>query len=121
MNENKRHTYRKLFTVLCLSTLVSGTHQTTVAASETGVKKLFKTTVNLFSVEPSNPLETYHWSGSGSFSWLAGSSGGGSVNLGLNDSTRSFRVKMQGKSSQERFIVCFVSPHLCFQFLDLML
>ena len=105
MNGKSRHIHRQLFTVLCLSILAGGTRPTNASTPEAGISRLFKTTLDLFSVQPMNPLQSYQWSGSGSFSWLAGSSGGYSVNLGLTDSTRSFRVKTHGKASQDRFII----------------
>ena len=67
MNGKSRHIHRQLFTVLCLSILAGGTIPTSAAASETDLMRLFKTTLDLFSVQPMNPLQSYQWSGSGSF------------------------------------------------------
>ena len=93
---NKHKTNRLLLTgslgfilVLCSLTLSAQTTEY--------ISRDYHLSINLFSFELDNPLETYDWFGSGT----SGSSG--SVGLGCYDGVRDFRVTIAANKRNKRF------------------
>lgn len=93
---NKYKTNWRLATVLGGFILVSSFLTLPVQASEY-ISRAYHLSINLFSFEPDNPIDSYHWQGNGS----CGS--GGSVGLSCSDEIRYFHVTISGNQKDKRF------------------
>ena len=87
--------------VLLMSFCLIGVLTTICFASLTTEKKIYKyysLDINLFSMDPNKPLDSYESHGGGYTSDRA------SVNLGCYDLLRHFRVNVAGENRKQRFI-----------------
>jgi hypothetical protein len=68
-------------------------------STEDKIYKYYAVDINFFSVDQTEPIDTYKWYGGGS------SSDGGRVGLGCYDDVRKFRIEVAGKDRKGRFVV----------------
>jgi len=66
---------------------------------EDKVYKYYAVDINFFSVDQTQPMDSYKWYGGGS------SSDGGRVGLSCYDDVRKFRIEVAGKNKNGRFVV----------------
>jgi hypothetical protein len=86
----------RLLMLLCL---IGGLTTTSFASLEDKVHKYYSLKTNIFSVNPTQTLDSYKWYGSSS------ASGNSSCGLACYDQQRNFRVNVSGKNIKQRFIV----------------
>jgi hypothetical protein len=101
MKAINKHNVHKAKLILFVFAIIGLT--TTCLASlstEDKIHKYYAVDINLFSVDQTQPIESYRWHGSGS---SYGS--GGSVGLAGGGKSRYFRVNIAGKNIKGRFVV----------------
>ena len=68
-------------------------------SAEDEIHKYYAVDINFFSIDLTQPMDSYRWNGGGN----AGTNG--TVGLGCSDKVRSFRIKVSGKNVKGRFVV----------------
>lgn len=68
-------------------------------STEDKINKYYAVDINFFSIDLTQPMDSYRWNGSGN----AGTDG--TVGLGCSDEVRNFRIKVSGKNIKGRFVV----------------
>lgn len=76
-------------TVTCLGSL----------STEDKIHKYYAVDINFFSMDPTQPLDSYRWNGAGN------ASSSGRVGLGCSDDIRSFRIDVSCKNIKDHFVV----------------
>ena len=100
MKATNKHNIRKakltlsVFAIVGLTTACLGSLST-----EDKIHKDYTVDISFFSMDQTQPMDSYKWYGGGS----CGSGGG--VGLGCYDDARSFRIKVAGKNRKGRFVV----------------
>lgn len=67
-------------------------------SSKDKMQKYYAVDINFFTVDLSQPMDSYRWHG-------GGNSSGGIVGLGCSDDARNFRIDVFGKTVKGRFVV----------------
>jgi len=100
MKATNKHNIRKAKLTLSVFAIVGLTTACLASLStEDKIHKHYIVDINLFSMDQTQPMDSYKSYGSG----YSGS--GGSMGLGCHDDARSFRIKVAGKNRKGRFVV----------------
>ena len=101
MKATNKNKIRKTRLMLSVCTIIGLTTACFASLStEDKIHKYYAVDINLFSVDQTQPMESYKWHGGGS---AYGS--GGSVGLEGGGKSRYFRVNVAGKNRKGRFVV----------------
>jgi hypothetical protein len=68
-------------------------------STEDKIYRHYAVDINFFSIDLTQPMDSYRWHGGGN----AGT--GGTVGLGCSDDVRNFRIRVSGKNVKGRFVV----------------